>query len=94
MATNIVRAKAAAEAIADKTLTNQLLAEIGDAFAYTYRRGETLTNEQKATVFINTLRSFVKQVVRDWKTTTAMDTARQTAEPTATPDLGEEGSLP
>lgn len=94
MATNIARAKIVAEGIADKTLTNALLAEIGDAFAYTYRRGQTLTNEQKATVFINQLRSFVKQVVRDWKVTTAEASARQTTEPTATPDLGEEGALP
>lgn len=94
MATSLQRAKLAAEAIADKTLTNAVLGDIADAFAYTYRRDGILTNEQKATVFINALRGFVKQVVRDWKITVAMEATRQATAPTADPDLGEEGALP
>lgn len=84
-----------AEAIADKTLTNQVLTDIADAFAFTYARDKTgLTNEQKATVYINALRTFTKQVVRDWKITVAMEAARVAAAPTADPDLGLEGVLP
>ena len=88
------RNEAIAEAIADKTLTNALLIDIADAFAYTYQRGKTLTNEQKAIVYINALRNFTKQIVRDWKITTAEAAERQRVEPTATPDLGDDGALP
>lgn len=70
-----------------------MLSDIADAFAYTYRRGETLTNEQKATVFVNALRGFVKQVVRDWKITVAMEATKQATAPTAEPDLGTEGAV-
>ena len=95
MATNIARAKTAAEAIADKALTNQLLIDIADAFAFTYARDKAnLTNEQKATVYINALRSFTKQVVSDYKISTAMEVTRATTALTATPDLGADGVLP
>lgn len=90
MATHVARAKAIAEAIADKTLSAQLLADIGDAFAYTYRRGEALTNEQKATVFVNQMRKFAVEVVENWRITTAIETERQRVAPTAKPDLGTE----
>lgn len=95
MATNIVRAKGVAEAIADKTLTNQALIDIADAFAFTYARNLTgLTNEQKATVYVNALRTLTKQVVRDWKITVAMEATRVATAPTAEPDLGIDGVLP
>lgn len=94
MATNIVRAKAVAEGIADKTLTNAVLGDIADAFAYTYQRGKTLTNEEKATVYVNALRAFTKQVVRDWKISVATEAERLRVAPTADPDLGTEGVIP
>ena len=94
MATNLARAKNVAENIADKALTNALLIDIADAFAYTYARGKTLTNEQKATVFVNEIRKFTKRIVRDWKITVAEAAERQRVEPAATPDLGEDGVIP
>lgn len=94
MATHVARAKQAAEAIADKTLTNTQLQEYADAFAYTYQRGKTLNNEQKATVFINEMRKFAVGVVERWKIAVPMETARQTAAPSAKPDLGEEVVIP
>lgn len=70
-----------------------MLSDIADAFAYTYRRGETLTNEQKATVLVNALRAFLKQAVRDWKITVAMEATKQVTAPTADVDLGIEGAV-
>lgn len=94
MATHVARAKAAAEAIADKTLSAALLNDIADAFAYTYRRGQVLTTEQKAIVFINEMRMFASGVVENWRLTVPMEAARQIAAPTAKPDLGIDGALP
>jgi hypothetical protein len=74
-------------------LTNAVLSDIADAFAYTYARGQTLTTEQKATVYVNALRTFTKQVVRDWKITVAMEATRVTTAPTADPDLGIDGAI-
>lgn len=94
MATHVARAKAAAEAIADKTLSAALLNDIADAFAFTYRRGQVLTTEQKATVFINEMRRFAADTVENWRISVAMDAAKQIAAPTAKPDFGVEGVLP
>jgi hypothetical protein len=75
-------------------LTNALLQDIGDAFAYTYRRGQVLNAEQKATVFINQMRKFAADIVQDWRIETAVDIRRQEVKPTARPDLGTDGPIP
>lgn len=65
MATNVQRATAILDALVDGTADPTILAKVGDAYAFTYRRGETLNNQEKAVVFINVLRASIKQVVRD-----------------------------
>jgi len=47
-----------------------------------------LTNEQKAGVFIQSLRALVKQVVRDAEISTAMEAARVAAAPAAEIEIG------
>lgn len=77
MATRIVRAKSIIDALSDPTpVTNAMAVRIAEAFAFTYRRGVTLTNEQKSGVFIKALRDYVKQVVRDSEVSRAMETER------------------
>ena len=88
MATKIVRAKAIIESLTDATVTNALALRIADAYAFTYARGQTLTNEQKAGVFIQSLRTLVKQVVRDAEISTAMEAARLAAAPGAEIEIG------
>lgn len=65
MATNVQRATAILDALVDGTADQTVLAKVGDAYAFTYRRGETLNNQEKAGVFINQLRMSIKQIVRD-----------------------------
>lgn len=65
MATPVQRATSIATGLLDAAPSAELLTRIGDAYAYTYRRGETLTAAQKATVFINEVRRQIKRVVLD-----------------------------
>lgn len=65
MATKVVRAKAVLDALADTAVTNQLAERVANAFAFTYQRGETLSNEEKAGVIVAKLRAFVRQIVEN-----------------------------
>jgi hypothetical protein len=80
MATKINRAISILNAMADPaTVDNALALKVANAYAYTYRRGEVLTNEQKAGVFIAALRRMVQQTVTDSETSQAAETARAAA---------------
>lgn len=65
MATPVQRATSILTGLLDNTPDAQLLTRVGDAYTYTYRRGETLTAAQKATVFINAIRRQVTKEVLD-----------------------------
>jgi hypothetical protein len=43
----------------------EILTKIADAFAYTYRRGETLPNQEKAGVFLDETRAWIKLGVKN-----------------------------
>ena len=63
MATPVQRATSILTGLLDSAPDAQLLTRIGDAYAFTYRRGENLTAAQKATVFIDSIRREVRQTV-------------------------------
>lgn len=63
MATPVQRATSIATGLLDAAPSAELLTRIGDAYAFAYRRGETLTAAQKATVFINVVRRQIMQEV-------------------------------
>lgn len=65
MATPVQRSTSIVTGLIDGTPSAQLLTRIGDAYAYTYRRGVSLTAAEKAAVFINAVRQQVKQIVLD-----------------------------
>lgn len=48
MATNVQRVSAILDALVDGTADPTVLAKVGDAYGYTYERGEVLTNQQKS----------------------------------------------
>lgn len=89
MATPVQRATSILTGLLDNTPDAQLLTRIGDAYAFTYRRGETLTAAQKATVFINALRAAVKQIVLDSEKSQVAATAVENA--AITVDVGVDG---
>lgn len=89
--TKVQRAKGILDLLSDSTLDNALALRVADAFSYTYRRDETLTNEQKAGVIIRVLRDFVKQVVRDAEVTAAMETERRRVAASAEISIGTDG---
>jgi hypothetical protein len=62
MATPAQRAKAIIDALHDGDTDNARIGRILDAFAFTYRRGETLTTAQKATTFVVAVRRMVREV--------------------------------
>src|SRR3990167_5172609 len=66
LATKIQRTTAILNALADPaTIDAALLTKLGDAYAFTYRRGETLTATQKAGLFIQVTRDEIKRIVQD-----------------------------
>jgi len=66
MATKVQRATSILNALADPaTIDAALLTKIADAYAFTYRRGETLTSAEKAGLFIQVTRDHVRQIVND-----------------------------
>lgn len=91
MATKIVRAIAILNACADpETVDNAMATRIGDAFAYTYRRGETLTAVQKSGVFIVAVRRMIKQVVADAEVSQGLETERQRLAPLSDITIGND----
>lgn len=88
MATPVQRATSIATGLLDASPSAELLTRMGDAYAYTYRRGETLTAAQKATVFINEVRRQIKQVVLDAEESQVK--AAATAASGITVDLGSD----
>ena len=66
MATKIARAKAILDALADPaTVDAALTTRIADAYAFTYRRGETLTATEKAGLFLQVTRNQIKEIVQN-----------------------------
>ena len=91
MATKIQRATAILNALADPaTIDAALLAKVGDAYAFTYRRGETLTSAEKAGLFIQVMRGQVRQIVRDAIQSQAAKAAADAADITL--DIGSDGA--
>ena len=88
MATPVQRATSILTGLLDNTPGAQLLTRVGDAYAFSYRRGETLTAAQKATVFINAVRQQVKQVVLDAEN--SQIAANAVAEAAITVDVGSD----
>lgn len=90
MATKPQRAKAILDALADPATTDAaMLQTVGDAFAFTYRRGETLTQAQQAGLFIQVVRDFVVQITRDAIKSRAAAAASAAADSNV--DLGSNG---
>jgi hypothetical protein len=63
MATPVQSASSIVEGLLGAPPSAELLTRIGNAYAFAYRRGETLTAAQKATVFINEIRRRVREEV-------------------------------
>jgi hypothetical protein len=95
MATKIQRAKSILDALRDPNpVTNAESVRVANAFAYTYARDRTdLTNEQKAGLFVQAIRNFVKQVIRDAEVSVALEVERQRVAPGAEMDLGTDGDV-
>lgn len=89
MATPVQRATSIATGLLDAWCCVEQLTRIGDAYAYTYRRGETLTAAQKATIFINEVRRHVRQVVLDAEN--SQIAANAVTEAAITVDVGVDG---
>lgn len=90
MATKIQRATAILNALADPaTIDAALLTKIADAYAFTYRRGETLTSAEKAGLFIQVTRDQVRQIVQDAIRSQAAKAAADSADVTL--DIGSDG---
>ena len=91
MATKLQRATAILNALADPaTIDAALLTKVADAYAFTYRRGETLTNTQKAGLFIQVTRDQIKQIVQDAIRSQAAKTAADAADSEIS--IGEDGA--
>ena len=66
MATKVQRFTNILNALADPAVVDAaLLTKVADAYAYTYRRGETLTSAEKAGLFIRVTREHITQIVQD-----------------------------
>lgn len=90
MANKVQRATAILNALADPaTIDAALLTKVGDAYAFTYRRGETLTSAEKAGLFILVTRDQVRQIVHDAIQSQAAKAAADAADTTL--DIGSDG---
>lgn len=96
MATKINRSLSILNALRDPTpVTNAEAVRVASAFAYTYARNRTdLTNEQKAGLFVQAVRKFVQQIIRDAEVSVALEIERQRVSPGAEMDLGSDGDVP
>lgn len=90
MATKVQRATSILNALADPaTIDAAKLTKIADAYAYTYRRGETLTGAEKAGLFIQVTRDQIQQIVRDAIQSQAAKAAADAADVVL--DIGSDG---
>lgn len=78
MATRYKRAANILEAFNDTVPTDERVTNVIDAFAYTYRRGENLTQAEKATEFIKQVRQYTRQIVKDYNQSLALKTFFET----------------
>lgn len=88
MATRNERLKTIMDALAETDTPAPALAKIRDAFAFTYRRGETLNNQQASGVALIQLKRLVRQITRDAIRSQAAAEAAKSAD--ADVDLGTE----
>lgn len=65
MATRLQRTKAVLDALKDGDAPNATIGRVLDAYGFTYARGEDLTNDQKAAVFLRALKIQIRQIVSD-----------------------------
>lgn len=72
MATKLKRVTNIIEAFNDTVPTTEKVDEILTAFSFTYRRNEELTQVQQASEFIKQLRQYTRQIVKDYKHSTAI----------------------
>ena len=93
MATKLARTKTILEALKDGTVPNEIIGKVIDAYGFTFERGRTLTNDQKATVFIRELRKQVRQIVLDAEASQAAATAANAARAGADIDVGSDDDL-
>lgn len=90
MATKPQRAQAILDALADGTVGAPVVGRTLDAFVRVYAPEVdplTLTVAQKAAVFLQATRRFVRETVQSAETAAAIETARQAITP---PDLGND----
>jgi hypothetical protein len=94
MATPAQRAKAIIDALHDGDTDNDRVMRILNAFAFTNRRGETLTTPEKARTFIVAIRRMVRQVTLDADRSQAAATAAAAIAGIALGTDGEEQPTP
>lgn len=89
MATPVQRATAILQACSDGTPDAAILTKVGDAFGFTFRRGETLTNNQKALLLVAEVRRVIKQITADAIRSQAADVAAAATD--ADVEIGNDG---
>jgi len=72
MATKLKRVTNIIEAFNDIVPTTEKVDDILTAFSFTYRIDEELTKVQQASEFIKQLRQFTRQIVKNYKQSTAI----------------------
>lgn len=88
MATKMERLQIVLATAKNADVTLNETRRVADAYAFTYARGETLTNPQKAGVALREIKRAIRQVTRDAITSQAAAAAAAEAEAEATLDLG------
>ena len=88
MATRVERLKTIVDALTETDTPAAALKKIRAGFAFTYRRDETLNNQQESGVVMVELKRMIRQVVRDAIRSQAAATAAEAAD--ANVDLGGE----
>ena len=87
MATKLQRTQSILDALTDSAAPPAVVGRALDAFALAYAPDEaaTMTNTQKAAVFLTATRRFVRETVQGVEVQTAERAARQSIQP---PELG------
>ena len=88
MATKVQRSKNIIEAFKDSVPTEETLDKILDAYAFTENPNNNFTRAEKATIFIKTIRTSVREVVKYHLQQQAIQTALQTINSSV--DIGED----
>ena len=88
MATRVERLKTIVDTLTESDTPAAALNKIRAGFAFTYRRGETLNNQQESGVVLVELKRMIRQVARDAVRSQAAATAADAAD--ANVDLGGE----